>query len=57
MCILNTKTYIKNYKMRVIQTKEPMISYYQLKKIGKNIGTFKNQAEIRPKFVELGKNW
>ena len=26
------KKYIKNYKMRFIQNKEDMISYYQLKK-------------------------
>ena len=29
------KKYIKNYKMRFIQNKEDMISYYQLKKNGK----------------------
>ena len=29
------KKYTKNYKMRLIQNKEDMISYYQLKKIGK----------------------
>ena len=29
------KKYTKNYKMRVIQNKEDMISYYQLKKNGK----------------------
>ena len=28
----DTKKYTKNYKMRVIQNKEDMISYYQLKK-------------------------
>ena len=29
------KKYTKNYKMRVIQNKKDMISYYQLKKIWK----------------------
>ena len=29
------KKYTKNYKMRLIQNKEDMISYYQLKKMGK----------------------
>ena len=29
------KKYTKNYKMKVIQKIEDMISYYQLKKIGK----------------------
>ena len=28
----NPKKYTKNYKMRVIQNKKDMISYYQLKK-------------------------
>ena len=32
------KKYTKNYKMRVIYNKEDMISYYQLKKIGKKVG-------------------
>ena len=31
------KKYIKNYKMRFIQNKEYMISYYQLKKIEKKV--------------------
>ena len=32
----NPKKYTKNYKMKVIQNKEDMISYHQLKKIRKN---------------------
>ena len=32
------KKYIKNYKMRLIQNKKDMISYYQLKKMGKKGG-------------------
>ena len=39
------KKYTKNYKMRVIYNKEDMISYYQLKKIGKNKGMPKNQVK------------
>ena len=32
------KKYRKNYKKRVIQNKKDMISYYQLKKMGKKVG-------------------
>ena len=32
------KKYTKNYKKRVIQNKEDMISYYPLKKMGKKVG-------------------
>ena len=31
------KKYTKNYKMKIIQNEEDMISYYQLKKIGKKV--------------------
>ena len=31
------KKYTKKYKMRIILNKEDMISYYQLKKIGKKV--------------------
>ena len=51
------KKYTKNYKMRVIQNKENMISYYQLKKIGKKrIGTSQNQTEICQNWQKLVKN-
>ena len=41
------KKYIKNYKMRAIQNKEDMISYYQLKKNGeKKQGRPKNQVKV-----------
>ena len=33
----NPKKYTKNYKMRIIQNKEDMISYYQLKKLEKKM--------------------
>ena len=40
------KKYTKNYKMSVIQNKEDLIIYYQLKKIGKKQGRPKNQVEV-----------
>ena len=41
------KKYTKNYKMRLIQNKEDIISYYQLKKMGKKVG----EAQ------KLGQSW
>ena len=40
------KKYTQNYKMRVIQNKEDMISYYQLKNIEKKQGRPKNQVKV-----------
>ena len=41
------KKYTKNYKMRIIQNKEDMIIYYQLKKNGeKKQGRPKNQVKV-----------
>ena len=34
---LDPKKYTKNYKIKVIQNKKDMISYYQLKKVGKKL--------------------
>ena len=34
----DTKKYTNNYKKRLIQNKEDMINYYQLKKMGKKVG-------------------
>ena len=48
------KNYIKNSKMRVIQNKKEMISYYQLTKIEKK---YQGHPKIRPKFVKIGKKW
>ena len=53
----DTKKYIKNSKMKVIQNKEEMISYCHLKKIEKKTRTSQNQAEIGQKVVKIGKNW
>ena len=42
----DAKKYTKKYKMRLIQNREDMISYYQLKKIGKKQGRPKNQVKV-----------
>ena len=52
------KKYTKNYEMRVIQNKEDMISYYQLKKIGKKVGEAKKlgqSGQKREKSRKIGK--
>ena len=46
------KKYIKNYKMKVIQNKEDMISYYQLKKNGKKS---RGGPKIRSKLSKVRK--
>ena len=40
------KKYTTNYKMRVIQTKEDMISYYQLKNIWKKVEEAQKLGQI-----------
>ena len=40
------KKYIKNYKMKVILNKKDMISYYQLKKIGKKVEEAQKLGQI-----------
>ena len=47
------KKYIKNYKMKVILNKKDMISYYQLKKIGKKS---RRGPKIRSKWSKNEKN-
>ena len=49
------KKYTKNYKMRVIQNKEDMISYYQLKKIGKKVGEAQKLGQSCQKLENLRK--
>ena len=49
----DTKKYTKNYKMRIIQNKEEMISYYQLTKIEKNI---RDIPKLGQKLSKLAKN-
>ena len=46
------KKYTKNYKMRLIQNKEDMISYYQLKKMGKKR---REGSKIRSKLSKMRK--
>ena len=46
------KKYTKNYKMRVIQIKEDMISYYQLKK---NCKKSRGRPKIRSKLSKMRK--
>ena len=46
------KKYIKNYKMKFIQNKEDMISYYQLKKNGKKC---KGGSKIRSNLSKMRK--
>ena len=46
------KKYTKSYKMRIIQNKEEMISYYQLKKMGKKS---RGGTKIRPKLSKMRK--
>ena len=46
------KKYTKNYKKRVIQNKEDMISYYQLKKMGKKS---RGDPKIRSKLSKMRK--
>ena len=41
--------------MRVIWNKEDMISYYQLKKMGKKVGEAKKLGQICQKWEKLGK--
>ena len=40
------KKYTKNYKMRLIQNKEDMISYYYLNKMGKKVGEAQKLGQI-----------
>ena len=47
------KKYIKNYKRRVIQNKGDMISYYQLKIMGKKS---RGGPKIRSKLSKMRKN-
>ena len=45
--LFDTKKYTKHYKMRIIQNKEDMISYYHLKKNGeKKQERPKNQVKV-----------
>ena len=49
------KKYTQNYKMRVIQNKEDMINYYQLKKIRENRDV-PNLRRNWAKVFQIGKN-
>ena len=51
---------IENYKLRVSYNKEYGISYYQLKKIGKNQESPQNYnkiGQIGQKLANIEKNW
>ena len=50
------KKYIKNYKMRFIQNKEDMISYHQLKKMGKKSRGGPKIGQSGKKCIFLGQN-
>ena len=49
------KKYITNYKMRLIQNKEDIISYYQLKKKGKKVGEAQKLGQSCQKREKLRK--
>ena len=51
---LTQKNTQKNYKMKLIKNKEGMISYYQLKKMGKKS---RGGPKIRSKLSKMRKIW